>query len=1166
MLQQGPLNVRLGPFLVTEPLGKGGMARVWRGRHEKQGVEVAIKVMDARVSRSAKWRDSFRDEIRAVAGLQHPGIILVFDHGLVDGATSGAANGQLPARAPWLAMELAQRGSLDRLDEVLSWPELKSLLLSLLDALAHAHARGVVHRDLKPANVLLGSASDHRPGIKLTDFGLAHAMDRFQERSGVSGTPRYMAPEQFRSEWRDYGPWTDLYALGCVAWELSTGRPPMWGKDMTQLGMAHLYFEPPEFVPRRPVAGGFEGWLLRLLEKDPRHRFQRAADAAWALASLLDPVQDELGVVPESPTVISNPTLTLDDTFFSELNSRASTVRDQMAPLPALADEGSGRSAQPMPATVPPTPTTWRRPTPRPPSIQLIGAGLGLYGLRAIPLVDRDQERGAIWAGLREARLAKGLRVLALRGAAGNGKSRLVQWMSERAHELGAATVLKAVHSPRAGAVDGLARMVARELRCIGLSRAQVEERLMEGKAAEGFAEDSEVRAVVELIEPAPDDFEGKVVRFGTTAERYVIVQRLLARRAAKRPVLVWLDDVQWGLDALNFVRHLQDAADTGPVLLLLTVQEEALAERDLERAVLDEVLAHASAAPVPIGPLGPDDRSELVRELLGLSGSLATRVEQRSAGNPLFAVQLVGDWVTRELLVPGESGFELRPGAETALPDDLHQVWSQRIDRLFGGQDSEGRVALELAAALGQDVDQVEWEQACARAGITIPDDLVERLANRRLAADGEGGWSFAHGMIRESLERDARARGRWERLNGAAADLLAEQEHGGARLGRHLLLAGRPQDAVGPLLDGARELVEAREYDAAAALLDERAQAMKTAGVPRSDARHGEGWLVRARLLDAMGRTEACEGEARRAEKAARRHGWERVRPRALERLAQVERARGSLRNATQLFQDAVAAWVELGAPSDEARARRGLCWVHILAGELPAAKREVTAARAIWEASGDDANMAHAWRSLGDIARLELDWDTSADCFQKAMAAFARQGDRARYAANLHGLAEIQRLRGELDEAEKGYRRCIEIHALTGDNDDMPNFNLGLCLMAKEQWARAREAFERVGARWEKQGKHGYVGLVRVVSVPTAAALSDWADYDRLFSEATASLGSSGMVDIDVAQAMELAGQLAHDRGQPERARKAWEVALDQWEQLGEEASVERLEAKL
>jgi eukaryotic-like serine/threonine-protein kinase len=274
--------IPLGAFELQTRLGQGGMGEVWRGVHRGQHVPVAVKLLTNALARKEAFRVAFRNEVRAVAGLDHPHIVLVFDYGTVDEATQAASDGALRSGTPWLAMELAEDGSLDDPRHVRTWSELRSLLLSLLDALAHAHARGVVHRDIKPGNVLVAA---HRV-LKLTDFGLAHAMDR-ADGDFTAGTPSYMAPEQFEGRWRDYGPWTDLYAVGCLVHALCAGQPPYGVLQDWALGLdTHRYAPIPALVSRFPVPRGLSSWTRRLLAKDPRDRWRRAADAAAALLDL----------------------------------------------------------------------------------------------------------------------------------------------------------------------------------------------------------------------------------------------------------------------------------------------------------------------------------------------------------------------------------------------------------------------------------------------------------------------------------------------------------------------------------------------------------------------------------------------------------------------------------------------------------------------------------------------------------------------------------------------------------------------------------------------------------------------------------------------------------------------------------------------------------------
>src|SRR5688572_11432606 len=146
------------------------MGDVWQARHAS-GAAVAVKIVPS----AARVREAFSEEVRAVAGLDHPNVVTVLDHGVVEGS-------------PWLAMELAEGSLVDHVPA--RWPGVRAVLLQLLDALAHAHARGIVHLDLKPGNVLRGGS---RAPWVLSDFGIARALGQVPTDGEVvrtsAGTP-----------------------------------------------------------------------------------------------------------------------------------------------------------------------------------------------------------------------------------------------------------------------------------------------------------------------------------------------------------------------------------------------------------------------------------------------------------------------------------------------------------------------------------------------------------------------------------------------------------------------------------------------------------------------------------------------------------------------------------------------------------------------------------------------------------------------------------------------------------------------------------------------------------------------------------------------------------------------------------------------------------------
>jgi len=1182
------LDIPLGAFHLTRLIGVGGMGEVWEGVHHAQGVPVAVKVITATRARDPRYREAFQNEVRAVAGLDHPGVVLVFDYGEVDTRAEEAAHGRLVAGSPFLAMELANGGSLRGQTCPTSWTELRRILFSLLDVLAHAHARGVIHRDLKPANVLVFK-DPKQPGrpvrLGLTDFGLAHATDRAERgMRGTSGTPTYMAPEQFLGQWRDFGPWTDLYALGCIAYALASGSPPFMAGGSSGLRQAHLAVDPPPLRPDLPTPEGFDQWVARLMAKDPLVRFQNAADATYALHQLGDPAEGQ-GTVrsPISlPPTASHHTL---DASLLEWDTEllVSDGRERVMGGPPI-DPNAEQMAE---RRLPTMPRDWRTRESERPSMRLVGAGLGLYGMRSIPIVDREDERDELWARLAEARSTGETRAVVLQGAAGTGKSRLAEWLGQRAQELGAATVVRAVHSSGGGPADGLPRLVQRAIASFGMSRSEMLRRAESWLRRRAVTDDYEWNALVELVWPATEaDIRGgaREIRFGSPSERYALVHRLLAHLSVgfdepgddddpvRRTVIVWLDDVQWGPDALGLARYLlRNGRDHGcPLLVVMTVQDEALEERPTEQNLLEQLLEQPGASRITVHPLGRGDRAELVQELLGLEGDVAAQVEERTGGNPLFAVQLVGDWVQRGVLVVGKTGFQLRPGERAVIPDDIHQLWVGRIDRVLENRPIDARIALELAAKLGNEVDEAEWRGACNVAKVAIPPDLVQTLINRRLANSQPGGWTFAHGMLRESLARSAREAGRAPELHDACATTLqirydtVRQPGLAERLGRHLHQAGRLEEALKPLQEAAAERRASSDYGEALPLLDLRDQVMAQLALPESDPRWGEGMVLRADLLIGQGRLEEAERIALQTVERGEVFDWTELIPQALRHAGAVAAKQGQLDLAEERLIRGRRIAKETHNDEEAANGLLLLGDIARLRGDPELALRRCRKALAQFAALSDARGQADVLIALSAACRVMGDLRRTESYARQAIPLFERVGSRFGVASCENALGEVLRSRDDLEGAEAAYRRAEQLLRNLGSPEHrVPQLNLGLVLLARGRFHNACAVLTEVLDAFHRGGRRSLEGALHVFLLPCMAEAVDWRRWRRHLRSATELLQDSGFVDGDIAWAAELGAQRAVEHGAAQEALQALRLALDQWRALGNSERVEKVQ---
>lgn len=288
-------TIPLGPFELSEVLGTGGMGEVWKGVHRTQGVEVAVKVVSSEHLADERRLRAFRTEVRATAGLDHPSIVKVFDFGTVGDDSAKASGGRLVGGSPYLAMELAEGGSLWPLRGRLRWRELWSLLSCLLDALAHAHARGVIHRDLKPGNVLLRESDG---SAVLIDFGLCRSVDDVgvTRPGNIPGTTGYIAPEVIRSG--ELGPAADQYALGILLFGMRTGQHPFGRREAGRMLFAHLEERPPTLAQLGIEDPQLDAVIQRCLYKTPQARFASLAELREAL--------EEKPVEPACPEEAAN--------------------------------------------------------------------------------------------------------------------------------------------------------------------------------------------------------------------------------------------------------------------------------------------------------------------------------------------------------------------------------------------------------------------------------------------------------------------------------------------------------------------------------------------------------------------------------------------------------------------------------------------------------------------------------------------------------------------------------------------------------------------------------------------------------------------------------------------------------------------------------------------
>jgi serine/threonine protein kinase/tetratricopeptide (TPR) repeat protein len=1147
------------------------MGHVYRGRHRAQGVPVAIKVLSQIRAREAEFHQAFAAEVEVIAGLDHPGVLLVFDHGLVSAEAEKASDGELVKDSPYLVMELASGGSLLEDKTARRWPGVRAILLGMLDALAHAHAHGVIHRDVKRGNILIATEDDLRPGLKLSDFGLAH--HRGDERTGLveealSGTPAYMAPEQCQGKWRNYGPWTDLYALGCVGWALTTGKVPFWGMKLRETLEAHAYDPLPRLAPGFPTPDGLEDWLCKALAKDPRRRFRCAADAAEELLVLAEHVE-EPPAEGESSAVSAEDAPTIPANWALEVLTTQARLRKQAAPpvelsgvmsMPDLKLPGRG-SAQ-----LHRVPDDWRRPEGGRSVRRLVGAGLGLYGLKRIPVVDQEPVRDALWAEFGATHRSDVPRIVLLEGPTGSGKTRIVEWLGYRAVELGLATLITVTHSSPPHKADGLGPAIARFLRLEGLSRAACRPRVSRALRRRGVNSNYDARALLEIVAPDPDDPDA--IRFSGANERFATISRFLEAEARDRPLLVVLEDAHRSPLAVTFARFLSRRRPLRALVVLSMNPDDPTQEGRVAGVSLESARTLLpDAVELTIGPLPVGARRELVQELLGLTPALARRVFDRTGGSPMFAVELVGDWVRRDLIVPTGRGYRLRDGVMPELPRGIQQLCAARVRRSLRGTGPDAETALELAAALGERVDDVEWRAVCDRAAIpeAVVGLVLDRLGKAGLLEPTPTGWAFMHGAVHECVERRCEEEGRAEARHSLCADVLAELGASPARLGRHLLRACRWEAAFDPLILGARDAATTSDLSRATDLTDEAERALHHLSPASPDRRVAELLGLRAELLQFEGRLIESGKMASRCLILAEAGGWAALAASAAVRLGTVRLRGGEIELSRDLFGRAAALFVSAADLSGEALAEGFLARACAFGGDLTSATAAARRAMTAGKAAGDPVSAARAKLVLSELLRRAGELDSSRAAAEEAVATFEAAGRRTAVAEALSALAETLRAQGELAEAEALYRRSQKTWDDLGSREAVTvDINLAILALLRGNASEARVLLEGALEAGEDPNDRFLVFGARILLLPTLTAEGEWDRVQDILEQLKGHSSEERFVDPDLAWAAEVAALDAARASHPGAARRTAEIAIAQRSGLGDRAAVARLEA--
>lgn len=344
-----PQSLAGGRYTVGELIGHGGMAQVHIGTDTRLGRTVAIKIMRSDLAEDSIFLTRFRREARAVAQLNNPNIVSIYDSG-EEQLEDAAGN---TVQVPYIVMEYIKGQTLRDIIQVngsLSPQDVEQVMIGVLNALDYSHRMGIIHRDIKPGNIMISDQGT----VKVMDFGIARAMDdssaTMTQNQGVVGTAQYLSPEQARGE--QVGAKSDLYSAGCVLYEMLTGKPPFTGDSAVAIAYQHVS---ETATPISTLVPGLDKrWdsiVAKAMAKDTENRYADAAafrqdivtlaHGGMPIAANAHPLTDlsKTSQAQEIPQTAAMPQASVEQT------STLSTGSLPTAYGPAAADSASGAAA-----------------------------------------------------------------------------------------------------------------------------------------------------------------------------------------------------------------------------------------------------------------------------------------------------------------------------------------------------------------------------------------------------------------------------------------------------------------------------------------------------------------------------------------------------------------------------------------------------------------------------------------------------------------------------------------------------------------------------------------------------------------------------------------------------------------------------------------------------
>jgi serine/threonine protein kinase/tetratricopeptide (TPR) repeat protein len=981
-------------YTIERLVGAGGMGSVYLARQHAMDRPVALKILHPRLGEDRSAAQRFNVEVRATARLRSPHTITVHDFGQTE-------RGSL-----YLTMEYLEGTTLASLIDhsgALEPARAVRIALQICQSLAEAHDKGIIHRDLKPENIYLVERDGAGDFVKVLDFGIAKVLGpdgggKLTKSGVVYGTPLYMSPEQAAGKEVDGR--SDLYALGCLLYEMLAGRPPFDGVTSVEVLYRQVH-EPArpllEAVSVEGVSPRLAAVVDRLLTKQ-RHDRPGSAEETRALLEhcLPDGAAPPLSP-PLRPEPASRPT--------TRVMPHAATIRQ------SAAHETGGVAA----------------------------SRFGDEGRT----VGREPEQRALLAAFDSALVGTSGGVTWLRGAAGSGRTHLCDWLVRQARRAaGARACVARAGTPETVPMGPIMDWLESLLGTALLERDGVR-RALEAHYAIGEQADPElIAALTELLRPSATPLAEPV----DARQLAGPVCRFLLRFAGQAPLVLVLEGCDRAdPDTLAVISQLaRTLAAAGAGLFLVLTGDDGPAP-----AWLGSPAPGRGLLVLDLPPLDDQAMQALLDRMGCADFALAECILSLAGGCPGVAVacldHVAGDLGRRHRLVDS-----LRDGgaAPESLPPAALEVLYSRLAAecdAIGPRDRAVAIVQRigvLGPSLSMDALMTFVADEPEGGPPAFVDALVDRLAAARFGrfdADDSDRFTLASGLVREACRTWGAGARRLRRLHGDAALLLAslDEPEGTippAVIAAHHAAGGRPWDAVqwdlidargrstGDALDGVLIYQRARER---LLTIPQRERANQAIDAAEREIAGALGEL-RTQLGHHDMAVEAFESLRDLSAQASDAAGA----ARAVRGLADVDEARADFGSAERLYAEAAQAFRAAGHAGDAAWCdlRRGKVLQTV--GRYGEAEVALQAALAVFEPEGDTRGLAASREALGNLHTMTGQIDAAADEFRHALSLQELLDDRPGMGRTLYNLSVAAYQKDDLDAALEHAHRALTV----------------------------------------------------------------------------------------------------------------------------------------